>query len=54
MSKLHLFLVTYLVLHSLALPVFGSFRQCIFLYFIEVYMCYILECSVLVACHFNI
>ena len=26
MSKLHLFLVTYLGLHSLALPVFGSFR----------------------------
>ena len=25
-SKLHLFLVTYLGLHSLALPVFGSFR----------------------------
>ena len=26
MSKLHLFLLTYLGLHSLALPVFGSFR----------------------------
>ena len=26
MSKLHLFLVTYLGLHYLALPVFGSFR----------------------------
>ena len=30
MSKLHLFLVTYLGLHSLALPVFASFRYLTF------------------------